>query len=223
MALTDGDVVVRDPVEIAFTVEAVMWTPPFPRWASSRSGDRLRATVADHLGAVADALAIRAMYTTIPLADAGIEPYDPPAALLDAGYVVPGVLTIGDGVDGTGDGLLEGLVVDAMENVALQLARVELLTDIRASANDDGLATTRVFPPGARGDGWDMENRRFMFEVLPTDRIDVHLEDGRVTTPRKTFSFAMGVGDDVEQAELLLACSDCEFADDCPYVGSVVA
>ena len=225
MSLSFGDVVVLEDIEIDFSVDEIMRTPPFPRWASStHSGEELRATVEDLHEEVESALAIRGMYRTIPSEETNIDEYDPPEPLAEAEYIVPGILTIGDGIHhpGTNASLLDGLVGDAMENVALQLARVEMISTIRDEANRAGLNTTRVFPPGTRGDGWPLENRRFMFEALPTAEIDVYLRDGRVTEPRKTFAFAMGIGAEIEQADLMLSCGDCSYAENCPYVGSIV-
>lgn len=225
MSLASREVVVLPDIPIDFSAETILSTPPFPRWeTSAASGSDLEATVRRLRDPVESALDIRGMYRTIPIEESGIEAFDAPADLLEADLVVPGVLTIGDGLHQTGgtDGLLDNLIADAMENVALQLARVEMLSQIREEAAAADLHTTRAFPPGVRGDDWDMENRRFMFEALPTERIDVHLRDGRVTEPRKTFAFAMGLGTDIEQADLLLSCADCEYTDDCPYVGSIV-
>ncbi len=164
------------------------------------------------------------MYRAIPRGESRIDRYDPPDRLLESELIVPGVLTIGDGVknEDSINGLLQTLVADAMENVALQMARVSLLTEIKEWATDNGYNTTRVFPPGTRGDGWDLDNRQFMFETLETERIDVYLRKGRITEPRKTFTFAMGLGSDIEQTDLLLTCGDCEYVMDCPYVGSMV-
>lgn len=214
-----------DPIEIEFTVDRIMDTPPFPRWAgSNHSGDELREEVESVHSVVKSALSIRGMYRGIPIDESGIERFDPPTPLTESEYIIPGVLTIGDGVTNADviEGLLPTLVADAMENVALQFARVSLLTEIKDWASENGYNTTRVFPPGTRGDGWDLENRRFMFETLDTERIDVFLQKGRITEPRKTFTFAMGVGTDIEQADLLLTCGDCEYVMDCPYVGSMV-
>lgn len=226
MSRASGEVVVLRDIPIDFSVEEILATPPFPRWeTSAASGSDLAATVERLQDQVEAALDIRGMYRQLPMAGSGIEAFDPPEDLVEAEFVVPGVLTIGDGLHQTGEteGLLDNLIADAMENVALQFARVKLLSQIREEAQAAGLNTTRAFPPGVRGDGWDMENRRFMFETLPTEEIDVYLRNGRVTEPRKTFAFAMGIGADIEQTDLLLSCADCEYAADCPYVGSVVA
>lgn len=225
MSLASSEVVALTDVPIDFSVEEILATPPFPRWQSSAtSGAELAETVERLHDQVESALDIRAMYRQLLTAESGIQEFDPPAELLETEFVVPGVLTIGDGLHQTGgtDGLLGNLVTDAMENVALQLARVGLLSEIRQHALEAGLNTTRAFPPGVRGDGWDMENRRFMFETLPTDWIDVHLRNGRVADPRKTFAFTMGLDADIEQADLLLSCAECEVVGDCPYVGSIV-
>lgn len=214
-----------DPIEIDFTIDQIMETPPFPRWAgSTHSGDELREEVEALHGKVKPALTPRGMYRAISKDESDIEQFDPPARLLESEFIVSGVLTIGNGVKNSDsvDGLLQTLVADAMENVALQLARVSLLTEIKEWATEIGYSTTRVYPPGTRGDGWDLDNRRFMFETLETERIDVHLRKGRITEPRKTFTFAMGLGTDIEQADLLLTCGDCEYVMDCPYVGSMV-
>ena len=225
MGLLAGDVIERSDILVDFSVEEILATPPFPRWASSTATAADLADTVERLAEpVASALDIRAMYTAVRTANSGIDAFDPPADLTVAEFVVPGVLTIGDGIHHTGstEGLLDGLVADAMENVALQLARIELLAEIRQRAQRDGYRTTRAFPPGVRGDGWPMENRRFMFESLPTERIGVTLQNGRVTDPPKTFAFAMGVDADIQQADLLLSCAECEYTDDCPYVGSMV-
>lgn len=225
MGLMGGEVRTRSDFSVDVSVAEILARPPFPRWASSTASATDLAATVDRLAApVASALDIRAIYRAVRTTESGIEAFDPPPDLTRAEFVVPGVLTIGDGVhqSGSTDGLLDGLVADAMENVALHLARVEMLEEIREAAWNDGFCTTRAFPPGVRGDGWPLENRRFMFETLPTERIGVYLRDGRVTAPRKTFAFAMGVDANIEQADLLLSCAECEYASDCPYVGSIV-
>jgi hypothetical protein len=223
MALMTGDVVTRSDIAVDVSVEEILATPPFPRWASSsKRASQIAQTVERLAEPLADALEASAMYRAIPTTASGIDAFDPPADLTRVEFVVPGVLTIGDGLhqSGSTDGLLDALVADAMENVALQFARVEMLADIRDAAQCDGFKTTRAFPPGVRGLDWSIENRRFMFETLPTELIGVSLRNGRVTDPRKTFTFAMGVDADIEQADLFVSCTECEYSDTCPYVGS---
>ncbi|MDZ7849414.1 MAG: hypothetical protein U5K70_00885 [Halodesulfurarchaeum sp.] len=225
MAEPSSESRIVDPIEIDFTVDRIMETPPFPRWAgSTHSGEELRDEVEGLHGVVESALSTRGMFRAIPIDESGIAGFDPPERLTESDWIVPGVLTIGDGVKDSDSvsGLLPTLVADAMENVALQLARISLLTEIKEWASENGYNTTRVFPPGTRGDGWDIENRGFMFERLETEKIDVFLRNSRVTEPRKTFTFAIGLGANIEQADLLLSCGDCEYVTTCPYVGSMV-
>lgn len=213
------------PIDVDYSVDRIMETPPFHRWAGSpNSDDELRDVVESLHTEVQSALSPRGMYRAIPRDESGIEAYDPPDRLRESDVIVPGVLTIGDGITQTDslDGLLRTLVADAMENVALQLARASLLSEIKEWGVENGYQTTRVFPPGTRGEEWELDTRRFMFETLETELIDVQLRKGRITDPRKTFAFAMGLGTDIEQAELLLTCADCEYVTDCPYVGTVV-
>ncbi|MFB6354037.1 MAG: hypothetical protein ABEJ92_08115 [Halobacteriales archaeon] len=226
MTLTAGEVVVLDDILIDFSVEEILSTPPFPRWTSSvTSGTELVEAVERLHEPVESALDNRGLYCLSRTAESGIEPYNPPAGLVAGEYVLPGVLTIGEGLEQTEptDGLLDGLVIDAMENVALQLVRTEVLTGIRDAARDQNLNTTQVYVPGVRADGWDMERRQFMFEALPTERIGAYLRGSGVTDPPKTFAFAMGLGADIQQSDFLLSCANCGLLADCPYVGSVVA
>ena len=224
MEIEVGEPVVLESLSIDFSTEVVLQTPPFPRWQrTAHSTEQIRNRVDYLREELRPKLDPRALYRVLPLDESGIEDTDPPQTILSGEYALVGLVAIAHGAEHDGgDSLLEGFLADALENVAMQLAREGVITDVRDGANELGLNTTRVIAPGAGGMEWSIENRTFVFDRLPIDRIGVELTENDHTRPRKTFTFVMGLGEDVEQPEHLLACRDCRHLDSCPYVGSVI-
>lgn len=215
-----GDVVRLDPIRVELDLAALLDQPPFARWRRAQSGTAIEARV-QRLGPKVEAsIEPRGLYRVEPVADAIVHRYDPPAELVSGAYILTGILTLGEDPEATRDldSRFDGLVWDALENAALQAARETMLESIRSELPAEW-NTTRVYAPGTRDDGWPLERRQYHFEALPAEQIDCRLT-GPVTEPRKTLTFAVGLGPDVEQAEFLLSCADCDILATCPYAGA---
>lgn len=215
---------IHDEITVTLDPDQIMERPPFSRWSSSHSGDALRESVDRLVDSVNTSILPRGMYQFTPQDKSGISKYDPPEILLQSSYVVPGVLTLGETPQQPPaiESKFDSLVWDAIENAALQLAREELLDDIRNKTDQLEFNTTRVFAPGTRDDNWPLNRRKYMFEALPTGEIEVNLRDGRHIEPRKTFTFVIGVGPEIEQAEMLISCAECPIVEKCVYAGSAI-
>lgn len=218
-------VVERD-LDVDFAPAEILETPPFPRWKhSAQSGEELRDHVDRLHGEVEALLAPMAVYRFVPFEESGIAVYDPPPDLQGSDYLVIGLVSIGRAIEEAdlGETLLEKLIVDALENVAIQFARTVLLTGLRDDVVERGYKTTQVIAPGTGHAEWPVENRQFIYDHLPLDAIDVEVTESGFTTPRKTFSFVLGVGKSIEQADLLLTCRDCDLIGECEYAGTVIS
>ena len=61
-----------------------------------------------------------------------------------------------------------------------------------------------------------IENQEFIFKNLDASKIGVVLNQSFVMIPKKSVSFVMGMGHDIEQAKDLFSCAGCKRLD-CPY------
>lgn len=222
--MTVCSVVVLEEMDISLDAENLLERAPFSRWAASKSGKVMADSVDRLVPPVIDSIDPRGIYRIIPTEESMINSYDPPAELVAGEYVVAGVLTLGES-DSRSDAIsskFDTLVWDAIENAALQKAREVIIEDIRRRTDAQNFNTTRVFAPGTRDDTWPLERRQYMFDELPTEEIGVFLQSNGNIEPPKTFTFAMGVGPEIDQAEMLISCADCEIVADCVYAGSAV-
>lgn len=216
-----GEPVVLDSIDLDFDLEDLADRPPFSRWFAAKSGSESKASVTRLIEPLCSAVEPRGLYQISPVEETTIEAYDPPAALVSGSHLVVGMIALGT-VESTPDGFeskVDTLVWDSLENAALQVAREHVLTEIREATAELGFNTSRVFAPGTRNGEWPLENRRFMFDHLPTEQIGAHLRNEQTPEPPKTLAFAIGVGPEVEQADMLLSCADCDIIDQCVYAG----
>ena len=220
-----GEPVILDSIAVDFDFEDIAEQPPFSTWLATKSGDETKASVSRLIEPVRSAVELRGLYQIVPVEDTTIEAFDPPSELVAGSHLVVGLiaLEVESPSKDRFESKIDPLIWDALENVALQVAREHMLTSIRTATDKVGFNTSRVYAPGSGSCDWPLENRRFMFEHLPTERINARLRNGKTPEPPKTLSFALGVGPDIPQAELLLSCADCDIIDQCPYAGAKTA
>ena len=218
----DGEPVVLDPIDVDLDRETVASQPPFSTWFATRSGAETKASVSRLIEPVCSAVEPRGIFQIVPIEETPIEAYDPPPELVAGSHLVVGVIALAAESPSTAafESKIDALVWDALENATLQLAREQILTAIRNETEALDFNTTRVYAPGSGSCEWPIENRRFVFEHLPTERIGARLGNGQATEPSKTLAFAMGTGPDIEQADLLLSCADCDIIERCVYAGA---
>ncbi|AUX08691.1 hypothetical protein AArcSl_1054 [Halalkaliarchaeum desulfuricum] len=215
-----GEIRRLEEIDIDLPVEEILNRPPFPKWMGSRhSEEKLRETVTELRPAVLADLDPRGMYRILETDGSGIGAYDPPDLLTDAEYVCSVIVTAGELSDGGDDGqqLFEEFVRDAVENVALTVLTETVGEEIRDVADANGWNTTRLFTPGDGGYDWPLANRKYVFETLPAEEIDVRLLDNGLNVPNKTISGVVGMGPDVTQVPGFHSCLGCPILPECDY------
>ena len=217
--MEQSEAVVLSSIDVGLDRERVLDQPPFSKWLESPSGAAIEESVDRLREAVLESVTPRGCFAIRPLAETGIEAADPPQGLLTGSHVGLGVLTLGSrGPPEPLPSKIDPVVWDALENLTLQDARTTLLEHLLATADRAGFNTTRVYAPGTEIGGWPLSRRQFVFDSLPLDRIDLVVRNGR-PDPEKTLTFAIGLGQEIEQAEVLLSCGDCGRISTCPYAG----
>jgi len=97
----------------------------------------------------------------------------------------------------------------AVESLADCVNRV-----ICQQALSEGLVSTRRVSPGY-GD-WALQEQKMVFTLLPGDKIGVTLTGKYMMLPRKSVSFAMGIGEGFVIEKSIERCGDCDMVS-CPY------
>ena len=98
-------------------------------------------------------------------------------------------------------------------------AAVESLTDyvnniVCQQALSKGLGVTPRISPGY-GD-WALQEQRIVFALLPGDKIGVTLTEKYMMQPRKSLSFAIGIGEGFTIEKNVSRCRHCGMSN-CPY------
>ncbi len=206
-------------MEIGFKKETILENPPFSNWfRNEESRERLEKILDQLMNEVRSYVKPRAVLRVLRREETDIDRYDPPEPLLNSEFLAVGVVTIGEtaGKGLNADKLYDSLVIDALENVALIEAERKVVLHLKGMADQEGLNTTRMVPPGSGRINWGTENQGFIFKNLEADKIGVVLTPSFVMVPKKSVSFVMGLGHDVEQAKDLFSCAGCDRLD-CPY------
>jgi hypothetical protein len=147
---------------------------------------------------------------------------DLPAPVQDVSFLVFGLVTGGSAIEQEAERLREtGRLLDSMILDALGSAAVSELCERVAYrvfdwAEERGLNASHAFEPGSGASHWPLENQRLIFANVGADEIGVRLTSHLLMRPRKTLSFLMGIGTEIEQASTPFSCQGCQRVD-CPY------
>jgi hypothetical protein len=131
-----------------------------------------------------------------------------------------GLCTIGDGLENKvrelnqkGE-LAHAVVLDAIGSVAAESAADFVNLQICEWCQKKGLATSQRFSPGYGN--WSLEGQKFIFSLLPAERIKVRLNQCCMMIPRKSVSFAIKIGKQFGNLEKKGICEICNLKN-CPY------
>jgi hypothetical protein len=131
-----------------------------------------------------------------------------------------GLCTIGDELENKvsqlnqkGD-LAQAVVLDAMGSVATESAADFLNLQICEWCQKRGWGTRRRFSPGYGN--WSLEGQKFIFSLLPAERIRVKLNPSCMMIPRKSVSFAIKIGEEFISLKKKRICDICNLKN-CPY------
>lgn len=134
--------------------------------------------------------------------------------------VALGLCTIGDELENKVSQLNQqgklahAVILDAMGSVAAESAADFLNLQICEWCQKIGLATSQRFSPGY-GD-WSLEGQKFIFSILPAEKIKVRLNQSCMMIPRKSVSFAVKIGEEFRSLRKKRICEMCNLKD-CPY------
>jgi cobalamin-dependent methionine synthase I len=107
-----------------------------------------------------------------------------------------------------------GLILDAYGSAATEAAAIEANNRICGDAEKEGLVAGRRISPGYPR--WPIEQQRALFDALGGAPAGVLLNDHFVMTPRKSISFGVPLGRDLDASSPELGCRYCGMLD-CAY------
>lgn len=157
----------------------------------------------------------RGMFKIVDKKDLKGEPY-----FKGQDMIVFGLCTIGKEVENKVNqlnqkgNLAQGIILDAMGSVATESAADFLNLQICELCQKRGWGSSRRFSPGY-GD-WSLEGQKFIFSLLPAERIKVRLNPSCMMIPRKSVSFAIKIGEEFRSLRKKRICETCNLKN-CPY------
>jgi cobalamin-dependent methionine synthase I len=138
----------------------------------------------------------------------------------DADKVALGLCTIGDELENNaselsqkGD-LARAVILDAIGSVAAESAADFINLQICEWCQKRGWGTSQRFSPGYGN--WSLEGQKFIFSLLPAERIKVRLNQSCMMIPRKSVSFAIKIGEEFRSLRKKRMCEICNLRG-CPY------
>ena len=176
-----------------------------------------------------DLLAPAAMYTIVPVHDfhhqtlvleSGVAFEGPlvARALAGATQIALAVTTIGPALEERVDALFKAHPVRALALDGAGVAGVGAVSRmvvkrIRAEAAARGLGSGMRASPGQ--EGWSIWQQRALFSIVPAGQIGVHLTESCLMLPRKSTSFAVGLGPEMQPGAV--TCDFCSKRARCPW------
>lgn len=151
-----------------------------------------------------------------------IDEYHLPEPLQEAELLAFGISTIGVELEEEVDQLMKegnyalSNILDSVGSAAVNETADRLGTKVLDYSGDNDLNNTRAFSPGSGSSHWKIKNQRLIFDSLNPDELGVNLTPSFTMVPKKSSSFVIGLGKEVQQARDLFSCEGCERAD-CPY------
>ncbi len=99
-------------------------------------------------------------------------------------------------------------MLDSLGSAAVEALAEAVLRAVCAERLGRGLRVTPRESPGHPR--WPIEEQRKVFALLPGEAIGVRLNPSCIMTPRKSLSFAVGVGPEAKMGSGLSPCQSCE-------------
>ena len=147
---------------------------------------------------------------------------DLPSPIQDASFFAFGLVTVGNAIEQEAERLresgrlLDSMILDALSSAAVSELCERLAYRVFDWAKERGLNASRAFEPGSGASHWPLENQRLIFANVRADKIGIRLTSHLLMRPRKSLSFLMGIGTEIEQASAPFSCQGCKRLD-CPY------
>ncbi|NPD87526.1 MAG: hypothetical protein HGN29_02315 [Asgard group archaeon] len=116
-----------------------------------------------------------------------------------------------------GGGLAEGVILDAIASHAAEetaaIVNQKILEEIENEFKDKE-ATCRFSPGYCQ---WNLEEgQQLIFQLLPTEVVDVTLSVSMMMKPIKSVSFAINIGEEIDKELGIRSCETCDLVN-CAY------
>lgn len=118
-----------------------------------------------------------------------------------ADYLILGVVTIGNSLENKTSEFFahkeysRALALDAVGTVAIRYLSQYVRSIICQEAKEQHLQTTKHFTPGTTE--WDISQQKNIFEIIPADKIGIRLTNSYMMIPKKSLSWAIGIGENI--------------------------
>jgi cobalamin-dependent methionine synthase I len=99
-------------------------------------------------------------------------------------------------------------MLDSLGSVATECLAEGLHRQVCTERLAQGLKVSPRVSPGYPR--WAIEEQRKIFALLPADAIGIHLNPYAIMTPRKSISFAVGIGPEVHMGTGQSPCTSCD-------------
>ncbi|MGE5140709.1 MAG: vitamin B12 dependent-methionine synthase activation domain-containing protein, partial [Rudaea sp.] len=135
--------------------------------------------------------------------------------------IAVGVATIGSALEArvaelfAGEEPARGYMLDVLGSAAVNNLVQQVCGRLGALALERGLPIGFPISPG--DPGWPLVEQRTLFELLPTETIGVDLTESCLMIPKKSVSFAVGLGKDIAPADQGSQCEICSLRETCRY------
>ena len=110
--------------------------------------------------------------------------------------------------------LAHAVVLDAIGSVAAENTADFINLQICEWCQKRGWGTSQRFSPGY--ENWSLEGQKFIFSLLPAERIKVRLNQSCMMIPIKSVSFAIKIGEEFVGLSKKRICEICNLKN-CPY------
>lgn len=145
-----------------------------------------------------------------------------PRPLHKAELLAFGISTIGIALEEKVDELMKegdyalSNILDSVGSAAVNETADRLGEQVLDYPRDHELNNTRAFSPGSGSSHWKIKHQQFIFDSLNPAEVGASLTSSFTMVPKKSSSFVIGMGKEVQQANNLYSCEGCT-RDDCPY------
>ena len=119
----------------------------------------------------------------------------------EANYLVFGIVSIGDILENKVHEFFiykkysRGFALDAVGTVAIRYLSQHVRSIICQEAKEQHFQTTKHFTPGTIE--WSISQQKNIFEMIPTSKIGVKLTNSFMMIPKKSLSWAIGIGENI--------------------------
>lgn len=164
----------------------------------------------------------KSIYSIVENNQRWIDKFHLPKPLHKADLLAFGVSTIGTDLEERVNELMKegdyalSNILDSVGSAAVSETADRLGEKVLDYSRANDLQNTRSFSPGSGSSHWKIKNQQFIFDSLNPSVIGVQLTSSFTMVPKKSSSFVIGLGTEIQQAKDLFTCEGCKRTD-CPY------